>query len=424
MTRQRIVVVGGGFAGASVVKALLARAEPDTLRIHLVESEVRGTYDRFDLIRVLRGETKAEEIVRYPPAWFQHHGVDYHAGTTVHIVDRFRRQVHAGGLVLPYDKLILATGSSPYLPSIRGLLSVDGSLRPGIFTFHTLKDSELLGGLMAGSRRVVVLGGGRLGIELTEGLARRGVEVHLFHIANRLMSSQLDDGAAAILKSKLDVSGAHVHFGKRATAVSGQDELRGLVFHDGSELECDALIMATGLQPQSWLAYQCGLTVERAIVVESRMRSIDDLDVHALGECAQWRGAIHGLPEQIVDQAHVIAAHLTQQHSDRRYVGFSQGALYQVMGVNVSALGNPEIQATDDVLQLAEPSRGRYKKLVLRSGRVVGAILLGDVRQAKNLGRLYASNARLTREAQHRLFDLPPLGEGSIADSTAYASKH
>lgn len=406
MTRQRIVIIGAGFSGVSVASALLEREPAGSLKIDVLEREARGNCDRFELVRALRGEMEPELLQRPAPAWFADRGIDYHPGADVHLVDRVRRRVHSAGLALPYDKLIFANGSSPYLPSIKGLVRADGSLHHGVFKFHTLADVEALSGASVWARRAAVLGGGPVGLEIAEALARRGIEVHVFHSGQRLMRGQLDEAAAGLVKNKLTALGVQVHFGARVTALEGQHALEQLVLSDGQRFACDIMVLSAGLQPNTWLAFQCGLSVERGILVEGRMRSLDDFDVHALGECAQWRGSIQALPQQISDQAQVIADHITTRHSERRYVGLRRAALYQVLGLNMSTLGNPDVRETDDVVQLGEPSRDRYKKVVLRNGHLVSAILLGDVRQANNLAELYASNARLTREAQHQLFAL------------------
>jgi nitrite reductase (NADH) large subunit len=383
----------------------------------VVERDVHGAYDRFDLPRVLRGDAHATEIVRYDARWFAARGVELHQRNKVHLIDRFRRKVQAEGLSLSYDKLILAMGSGPYLPSIRNLLQPDGSLHRGVHVFRTLDDCDALAAAAGAVKRVAVLGGGRLGVEIGAALAARCPEVQLFHQGARLMSSQLDFTAATMLKTKLESTGARVQLGKRAVAIHAEGEQRRLEFQDGSSFECDIVVLATGFQPDTWLAYQCGLTVERGVVVEGRMRSLDDFNVHALGECAQWRGSIHALPEQINKQAEVIAEHLTSQHADARYVGFKQASLYSVMGLNMTTMGSPERRSDDDVVQLGEPGRGRYKKLVLRDSRLVSGILLGDVSQAARLSRLYGSSAPLTHDERQRLFELClPVEERSATD--------
>lgn len=406
MAKERIVVIGCGLAGAGVVQALLERAPAGTLKIDVLASEAQGAYDRFDLARVLSGQATPDQIVRYDKPWFAARGVQLHTERQARYVDRFRRQVHAGDLVLPYDKLVLATGSGAYLPSIRNLLLADGRLHHGAFTFRSLTDCSALGGALSSARRVAVLGGGPLGLALVTALSQRGAEVQLFHAGQRLMSGQLDEAAAKILKAELESLGARVHFGRRAQAILGDDQLRGLQFSDGGEEVCDAVVLATGFQPDTWLGFQCGLTVERGIVVDGHMRSIDDLNVYALGECAQWRASIHGTPEQITEQAQVIAEHLTTRYSERRYLGQRSASLFRVGELQLATMGCPQSEELDDVAQLSEPGRARYKKLVMRQGRLVNAILLGDLRQAANLSKLYDTASPLSAEEQFALFDL------------------
>lgn len=398
--------MGGGYAGAWLVRALARRGATESMKVDLLERELEGAYERFELPSVLRGEASSTELVRYHPAWFEKCGATYHAGARVHLIDRRRRRVQADDLALNYDKLVLATGSAPYLPPIAGLLRNDGSLRQGVFTLRTLRDADAIVGAAVNARRVAVLGGGRLGVSIVEALCLRGVPVTLIQLSDRLMSDHLDDGAAGLVLDRIRSLGGEVQLRRRAVTILGDESLTGLAFHDGEQLACEAVILAAGVQPETWLGYQSGLSVERGIVVEGRLRSIDDFDVHALGECAEWRGSIHGLPEQIAEQAEVIAEHLLTPHAGRRYLGYQRGALYRVLGMSVSTLGNPIPQRGDDTIALSEPKRGRYKKLVLRSGRVAGAILLGDVRHADLLSQLYASCARLSHELRARLFDL------------------
>jgi nitrite reductase (NADH) large subunit len=406
MAKERVVVIGGGLAGASVVEALLARAEPGRFKIDVLSAEAQGAYDRFDLPSVLSGAAKAADIIRFDSSWFQARGVSLHTNCQARFVDRYRRHVQADGLVLQYDKLIFATGSSAYLPSIRNLLLASGQLHHGAFTLRSLADVSALDAALSTMRKIAVLGGGPLGLELVSALSKRGAEVHLFHVGRRLMSGMLDEPAARIIEREVEAFGGQVHFGCRASSILGDGQLKGLAFSDGSTFECDAVVLATGFQPDTWLGFQCGLTVERGIVVDSHMRSLDDFNVYALGECAQWRAAIHGAPPQIAEQAGVIAEHLTTRYPEHRYLGQRCAARYRVAGLDLATMGEPQSRDADDVAQLSEPGRSRYKKIVMRHGRLVSAILLGDLRQADNLSKLYDSAAPLTPEAQFELFDL------------------
>jgi nitrite reductase (NADH) large subunit len=420
MAKQRVVVIGSGLAGASVVQALLARPEADQLRVEVLGAEPQGAFDRADLPRLLADPTATSEIVRFDPAWFRERSVSFHGGARARLVDRVRRQVHADGLMLVYDKVVFATGSAPYLPGIRNLLLEGGKLHPGVFTFRSLEDVAALDAALVNARSVAVVGGGPMGLEIASALAQRGCHVHLLHLSTRLMSGQLDDAAARILKAEIEALGAELHLGKRVVSVLGDPLLAGLAMSDGSTLACDVVVLAAGFQPETWLAFQSGLTVERAIVVDGQMRSPDDPNCYALGECAQWRASIHGTREQIAEQAEVIAEHLTTRHSERRYLGVRQASLFHVLGMPLATMGSPESRDGDDVAQLSEPGRSRYKKVVMHSGRLVSAILLGDLRQADSLNKLYRASAPLTAEEQSRLFDLWIPGGDAPSDTDDY----
>lgn len=403
MAKERVVVIGGGLAGANVARAIRARRDPSEVKVDVLSSEGQGAYDRFELPQVLEGRRSERELLRYDAAWFEASGVALHVRKQARYVDRYRRQVHADDFALPYDKLVLATGGTAYLPPIFNLLLKDGKLHHGAFTFRTLADCRLLDAALTTMRRVVVVGGGPLGSSLVTALARRGAEVTLLQLAPRLMRGQLDEAASYLLRRELEALGAKVVFGRRVRRLLGDGQLRGLGFQDGGELECDAVVLAAGCQPDTWLAYQCGLSVERGIAVDGNLRSPDDLNVYALGECAQWRSSIHGAPAQLVEQAEVIAEHVAHRGSERRYMGLRTPSRFEVAGIELASMGSPHSEEGDDVAQLSEPRLLRYKRIVLRRGRLVSAILLGDLRKVTSLSRWFDSAAPLTPEAQTEL---------------------
>lgn len=404
------MVIGGGLAGANVARAIRARCDASVVKVDVLSSEAQGAYDRFELPQLLDGRKTERDIIRYDELWFEANGVSLHRRKQARYIDRYRRQVHTGDLVLPYDKLVLATGSTAYLPSIRNLLLKDGKLHHGAFTFRTLADCRALDAALTTMRRVVVLGGGPLGLSLVGALRRRGVEVSLLQLGTRLMRGQLDEAASYLLRRELETLGAKVLFGRRAQALLGDGQLRGVGFHDGGELECDAVVLAAGFQPDTWLAFQCGLSVERGIAVDGNLRSPDDLNVYALGECAQWRASIHGAPAQLAEQAEVVAEHVAHRGSERRYLGSRTLSRFEVAGIELASMGSPQSEDGDDVAQLSEPGRLRYKRIVLRRGRLVSAILVGDLRKMTSLNRWFDSAAPLSTEAHAQLFDLsvPP----------------
>jgi nitrite reductase (NADH) large subunit len=338
-------------------------------------------------------------------AWYKGHDIQLNAGQRALIVSRPARTVYGStGTAEPYDQLVFATGSSPYFPPLQNLFHADGQRLAGITGFRTLADCATISALASEARRVAVIGGGLLALEAARGLASSDREVHLIHSGPQLMSQQLDEEAGAIVRRLVENAGIRVHLNRAVRALTGQRRVSGLVLSDGAVMDCELVVVSAGLIPNTWLAYQCGLTVERGIAVDNRLRSLDDSNVHALGECAQLRDRVHGSGDAIVAQARVIAAQLVEGDSSARYLGPS-GVRMRVMGTNVATIGSLHaLEARDQVAFFREPTRGQYRKLVLRDRRVVGALLLGDVSAFPALNAAFESNARLSELELRELF--------------------
>jgi nitrite reductase (NADH) large subunit len=302
----------------------------------------------------------------------------------------------SAGAVEHYDKLVFATGSSPHFPPLENLFDANGQRLAGVTGFRTLADCSTIMTLAAKARTVCVIGGGLLALEAARGLASNHCEVHLIHNGPQLMHQYLDEYAGQALQRLVEGAGVRVHLNQAARSLTGRGRVSGLVLSDGSSIDCELVVVSTGLIPNTWLAYQCGLTVERGIAVDNQLRSLDDRDIYALGECAQLRDRVHGSKDAIVEQACVVAAQLVGNDSGARYHGRS-GMSVKVMGMNVAALGNIHAAgARDQLLEQREPERGQYKKVALRDGRLVGAILLGDVSAFPALRHAFESNAKLS----------------------------
>jgi nitrite reductase (NADH) large subunit len=416
--RQRLVVIGNGMAGARAVEDILARDGADQYRIAMFGEEPYGNYNRILLSNVMNGSEHPESIFLNALPWYRENDIRLHAGERAVHIDRIGKRVYgSNGTVESYDKLLIATGSSPYFPPIEGLFHADGTRKAGIFGFRTLDDCNAIVALATRSRRTAVIGGGLLGLEAAHGLLAHGCEVHVIHRSNRLMNQQLDEPASAILRGILLDMGVKVHLEKATKAIVGDDRVTGLAFSDGSTLDCDLVVVSTGIQPNTWLAVQCGLSVERGIVVDNQMRSVDDPDIYAVGECAQHRGMVYGLVAPLWEQAKVLAEHLTGKNPNAGYYGSKLGTKLKVMGIELASMGiaNPE-QDGDEVVQFSEPKRGKYKKLVIRNGRLVGAILLGDLDKVAFLTQAFERNAPLPEERLSLLFDL-----GGPAKATTFA---
>src|SRR5216683_3162676 len=409
MTTQQMVVIGNGMAGARAVEEVLARGGADQFEITIFGEEHYGNYNRILLSNVLSGSQDASEIFLNPISWYRDNRIRLHAGARINRIYRPGKRVRVAdtGRIVPYDKLLIATGSRPFIPPISGLSMPDGSLKPGAYAFRTIDDCHQIIEKARRSQRAVVIGGGLLGLEAARGLANHGCEVHVVHLARHLMEQQLDPTGGAILKTTIERLGLHVHLEKSTTTILGEDHVAGLAFKDGTTLDCDMLVVSAGIKPNSELGMTCGLTVERAIVVDDHMRSVDDPDVYVVGECAQHRGRVYGLVAPLWDQGKVFADHITEKNTSSVYLGSKLATKLKVMGIELASMGATEpSEERDEVIQFTEPKKGTYKKLIVRDGRLVGSILMGDISKAAYLMQAFDRDSPLPEERLSLLFDL------------------
>jgi nitrite reductase (NADH) large subunit len=401
---RRLVVVGNGMVGARVVEEV--RARRGDFEIAMFGDEPYGNYNRILLSGVLAGSHAAADIFINPLAWYAEHGVRLHAGVRAASIDRARQVVvGANGAEEPYDVLVLATGSVPFLPPVAGLLAADGSFTPGAFAFRTLDDCGAMLAHAERARRAAVIGGGLLGLEAARGLLARGLAVDVVHLMPHLMEQQLDGPAGALLKQTIERMGVEVHLEKRTAAVVGDGRVEGLAFDDGSSLACEMVVVSAGIRPNVALAAGAGLAVNRGIVVGDDMASVSDSRVHAVGECAEHRGRLYGLVAPLWEQARVLADRLSGRASEARYEGSRVSTKLKVAGVELAVMGEADAgHADDEVVSYAEPSRGVYKKLVVREGRLAGAILLGDTAGVPTLLRAFDRGTELPESRAELLF--------------------
>ncbi|MGD0675066.1 MAG: nitrite reductase large subunit NirB [Polyangiaceae bacterium] len=408
MSKKRLVVIGNGMAGARAVEEILARGGADLFDIVMFGEEPYGNYNRILLSNVVNGAQDPSEIFLNSLGWYEENRVRLHAGIKALSIDRAAQRVYgACGIIEPYDKLIIATGSSALIPPIGNIEGPDGKLRAGVFAFRTLDDCHAIVREAGQSKRAAVIGGGLLGLEAARGLLTHGCEVHVVHISASLMNQQLDGPGATILRSIMEGLGVRVHVSKSTTAVLGTDRVTGLSFKDGSTLDCDMVVVSAGIKPNCEIAIRCGLTVERAIVVDNQMRSIDDFDIYVVGECAQHQGRVYGLVAPLWDQAKVLADHITEKNTQAGYYGSKLATKLKVMGVELASMGTIEpTDEGDEVVQFSEPKKGRYKKLVIRNGRLVGAIMMGDLSKVAYLTQALDKNTPLPDDRLSLLFDV------------------
>jgi predicted pyridoxine 5'-phosphate oxidase superfamily flavin-nucleotide-binding protein/bacterioferritin-associated ferredoxin len=252
-----------------------------------------------------------------------------------------------------------------------------------------------------------VIGGGLLGLECARALVKFDAEVHLVHHARHLMNQQVDLAAGAILKSLIEKMGIHVHLGAEVRTITGEERMTGLIFGDGQAMDCEMAVFATGTRPNHELARSCGLTVERAIVVDDQMRSVDDSNIYAVSECVQHGGRTYGLVAPLWEQAKVLADHITGCDPKAAYHGSRIATKLKVAGVELASMGTIEPgEERDEVVQFSEPHKGTYKKVLIRDGHLLGAIVLGDISKAAYLLHAFDNNSPLPEERVSLLFDI------------------
>ena len=370
---EPLVIVGNGMAAARLVDEL-ATAALGRYAVAVIGDEPRLAYNRVLLSSVLAGETASHEIELRPAAWWRDRGVTVKYGSVVSEIDVGRRELKiAGEESIEFSRLVLATGSTPLR------LNVPGADLSGVHTFRDSRDVDLLLTLAAKKKRVVVVGGGLLGLEAAYGLAKAGAPVTLLHLTDRLMDRQLDPAAAALLKSLVEKKGIRILLNASTARIHGGSSVEGVELADGRGIEADAVIFAAGIRPNTQLAKEAGIAVNRGIVVDDQLQTSIP-NVFALGECAEHRGICYGLVEPAYEQGRVLARHLAAR--DAAYPGSVVATNLKVSGVSVFSAG--EFMGADgsEAILLSDVRRGTYKKLVIADGRLTGAVLIGDVNDA------------------------------------------
>jgi nitrite reductase (NADH) large subunit len=393
-SKPALVVVGTGMAGAKVVEEVLSRA-PDRFSIRLFGAEAHGTYNRILLSSVLGGFKEPSRLWLNPLEWYESHGVGVHCGIKAEVINRKEQVVvGAGGKVAePYDFLVLATGSRPFVPPM------PGTNQEGVFVFRTLDDCAAISNYAQDCDRAVVLGGGLLGLEAARGLISHGLDVTVVEMAPHLMIQQLDPTGGALLRRKLEALGVKAMLEAQTAELVGQDgKVSGIRFKDGSVLETDMVVVSCGIRPNVDEARAAGLAVEKAIVVDDQLRTSDP-QIFAVGECAQHRGRLYGLVDPVYEQARVAADVLTGAKPQAAYAGSKLATTLKVMGVDLVSMGDVQGGADAEVISHLDPSAGVYKKLVLRDNRLAGAILLGAPDDGGRLQRMFRSGEPLDASA-------------------------
>jgi nitrite reductase (NADH) large subunit len=370
---EPLVVVGNGMATARLVDEL-AKVALGRYAIAVIGDEPRLAYNRVLLSSVLAGETASHDIELRPASWWRDRGVTLKYGCRATEIDVGRRELKvANEESVSFSRLVLATGSTPLR------LNVPGSDLAGVHTFRDSRDVDLLLTLAAQKKRVVVVGGGLLGLEAAYGLAKAGAPVALIHLMDRLMERQLDAPAADLLKTLVERKGIKVLLNANTARLHGASRVDGVELTDGRRIEADAVIFAAGIRPNVALAKDAGIAVGRGIVVDDHLQTAAP-EIFALGECAEHRGICYGLVEPAYEQARILAQHLAGKTA--AYGGSVVATNLKVSGVSVFSAGDFIGAEGSETILLSDVRHGTYKKLVISEGRLAGAVLVGDVESA------------------------------------------
>ncbi|WP_338707823.1 nitrite reductase large subunit NirB [Paenibacillus amylolyticus] len=377
MSRSKLVIIGNGMAGVKCVEEIIA-LEPDTYEIVIYGNEPRPNYNRIMLSKVLQGEHSLQDIIINDWTWYAEHHIRLCTGETVHRIDTRGKYIETeSGLKETYDVLILATGSSPFIPPIPG---ID---KERVMSFRTIDDCTRMSDYSKTYRKAAVIGGGLLGLEAARGLLHLGMEAVVVHNAPYIMNRQLDQKAATMLQEELEGQGMSFLLTRNTQKITGRSQAQGLLFTDGSKLEAQVVIVAVGIRPNVDLARRSGIATNRAILVDDYMRTSVP-DIYAVGECAEHRGISYGLVAPLYEQGKVLARTLCGQETPE-YKGSIPYSQLKVSGVDVFSAGEISGEGMQTAIQHLDGIQGTYKKVLMQAGKVRGAILFGDTTEGTAL---------------------------------------
>lgn len=373
--KEKLVVIGNGMAGMRTVEELLQIA-PDKFDITVFGSEPYGNYNRILLSPVLAGEKTINDIMLNDLQWYQDNKIHLHSGETVTEIDRKNCIVKTDrGTTAKYDRLLLATGSNPFI------IPIPGHDLPGVISFRDIHDVDRM--LEAArdcksgvKKHAVVIGGGLLGLEAANGLMKQGMSVTVVHLMDWLMERQMDEVSGAMLKKSLAAKGMQFMLKASTKEIVGSDKVEGVKFANGSTLAADIVVMAVGIRPNIELAKKIGLHCERGIVVNDTMQSFDP-KIYAVGECVQHRGQTYGLVAPLFEMAKVCANHLAA-YGIGMYRGSVTSTKLKVTGIDLFSAGDFTGDELSEDIVVRDASRGIYKKIVIKDDRIIGSVLYGD----------------------------------------------
>ena len=395
--KMKLVLVGNGLAGMRCLEDLLDMA-PDRYEVTVIGEEPWGNYNRIMLSPVLSGDKSIEDIMLHPHAWYSDKGIHFIAGDAAVKIDRPRKQVYTEkGIVVDYDRLILATGSKPFIPPIKG------SDLKGVLSFRDIYDVNTMLEYCKNKKNAVVIGGGLLGLEAAYGLKQRGMNVTVLHLMDRIMDRQLDARASALLKQSIEAKGIPVLTEANTEELIGQDgHVSQLRLKDGTVLEADFVVFAVGIRPNMALAQSAGLRCNRGVMVNDTMQTFDP-SIYAVGECIEHRNQTFGLVEPLWGQAFICASHLAE-HGSLTFKAPTVPTQLKVSGCDVFSAGNFEPADDYEDIILNDEKRHIYKRIIIQQDKVIGAVLFGDTEDGAWYAELIADQTPISSIRNKLLF--------------------
>jgi nitrite reductase (NADH) large subunit len=417
LKKSKLVMVGNGMAGMRTIEELL-KVAPDLYDIAVFGAEPHPNYNRILLSPVLAGEQKLDEIVLNSWDWYQENNVRLHAGKKVVEVDRVHRVVRAeDGTEEKYDRLLMCTGSTPFM------LPVPGNQLAGVIAYRDIADTNAMIEASTKYKKAIVIGGGLLGLEAANGLMLRGMDVTVVHVMPWLMERQLDDVAGKLLQKSLEDRGLKFLIGAQTQELipDRNGRVMAIRFKDGTELPTDLVVMAVGIRPNTELAEKMKLHVNRGIVVHDTMQTVTDARIYSVGECAAHRGIAYGLVAPLFEQAKVAANHLAQ-FGIGRYTGSLTSTKLKVTGIDLFSAGEFMGGEGTEEIVMSDPFGGVYKKLVIKGDKLVGACLYGDTVDGSWYFKLLREGRSVNDIRDKLMFGESSLGDAGHEGHTKAAS--
>ncbi|MGX6445031.1 nitrite reductase large subunit NirB [Neobacillus sp. K501] len=409
MEKQKLVVIGNGMAGVRAVEEVL-KINPDQFEITIFGSEPHPNYNRIQLSTVLQGGTSVRDITINDWSWYETNGIHLYTGETVLSIDTRKQIVLTDNQrKVAFDKLIIATGSNPFM------LPLPGADKEGVTAFRNIKDCEKMMEYSKKYRKAAVIGGGLLGLEAARGLLNLGMEVDVIHIYDYLMERQLDRTAGKLLQKELEAQGMNFLLQKNTAEILGRKRVTGLKFKDGSKIKADLVVMAVGIKPNVSLAQAAGIPVNRGIIVNDFLET-GVTNVFAVGECAEHRGIAYGLVAPLYQQGQVLARRICGMDA-APYQGSVLSTQLKVSGVEVFSAGKINEDENTKVYKMYDDWRGVYKKVLIEDGKITGAVLFGDTQEGNKLLNFIKNEAKVEEYLQSDSNEAPQIsGVQSMAD--------